>query len=165
MLEVRRRDAAPASSRTSRFTLHAGEVLGLIGLLGAGRTELALALFGMTRLDGGEILARRRAGAHSARTRTPIAAGIAYVSEDRLSLGINLRQSIADNIAITVLDRLRDRLGLVAPERRHALAAALDRAAATSSAASVGAAGADPLGRQPAARRARQMARDRRRRC
>src|SRR5262249_35191019 len=38
------------------FTLHQGEVLGLIGLLGAGRTELALALFGMSRLDRGELL-------------------------------------------------------------------------------------------------------------
>ena len=38
------------------FTLHAGRDLGLVGLLGAGRTELALALFGMTRLERGEIL-------------------------------------------------------------------------------------------------------------
>ncbi len=44
------------------------------------------------------------------------------MSEDRLALGINLRQPVADNIAITVLDRLRDRLGMVAPARRHALA-------------------------------------------
>ena len=49
---------------------------------------------------------RRHAPGVIARTRTAIAAGIAYVSEDRLSLGVNLRQSIADNIAITVLDRL-----------------------------------------------------------
>ena len=63
---------------------HAGEILGLIGLLGAGRTELALALFGMTRLDGGEIAVDGSAGSRSPRTAAAIAAGIAYVSEDRL---------------------------------------------------------------------------------
>ena len=103
------------------FTLHDGEILGLIGLLGAGRTELALALFGMTRLDRGEIAVDGRR-LRSSSNRAAIAAGIAYVSEDRLSLGLNLRQSIADNIAITVLDGLRNRLGLVPFERRASLA-------------------------------------------
>ena len=99
------------ASRAGEFddvslTIHAGEIVGLIGLLGAGRTELALALFGMTRLDGGEISVDGSAGSASAPNQGGDRRGIAYVSEDRLSLGINLRQSIADNIAITVLDRL-----------------------------------------------------------
>jgi simple sugar transport system ATP-binding protein len=103
------------------FTLHRGEVLGLTGLLGAGRTELALALFGMSRLDSGQVLLegmpRRLWPNHAA-----IAAGLAYVSEDRLGLGVNLKQSIADNISVTVLDRLA-KIGFVAPRRRAALAA------------------------------------------
>ena len=41
------------------FTLHRGEVLGIVGLLGSGRTELALTLFGMSRAEGGRIAARR----------------------------------------------------------------------------------------------------------
>jgi simple sugar transport system ATP-binding protein len=104
------------------FTLHEGEVLGLTGLLGAGRTELALALFGMTRLDSGEV---RIDGDHAALSsnQDAIAAGIAYVSEDRLTLGLNLRQSIADNVSIAVLDRLQNRFGLVAPGRRESQAA------------------------------------------
>ena len=104
------------------FTLHAGEVLGLTGLLGAGRTELALSLFGMSRTESGEILVNEKP-IRLRSNRDAIAAGIAYVSEDRLSLGLNLRQSVADNIAITVLDELAGRAGLVAPERKRMLAA------------------------------------------
>jgi simple sugar transport system ATP-binding protein len=104
------------------FTLHEGEVLGLTGLLGAGRTELALALFGMTRLDSGEVRIDGDRAALSS-NQDAIAAGIAYVSEDRLTLGLNLRQSIADNVSIAVLDRLQNRFGLVAPGRRESQAA------------------------------------------
>ncbi len=103
------------------FVLHKGEILGLIGLLGAGRTELAFSLFGMTRLERGEILLNG-APLHLRSNQDAIVAGIAYVSEDRLSLGLNLRQSIADNVSISVLDRLSDASGLVAPRRRHELA-------------------------------------------
>ncbi len=103
------------------FTVHAGEVLGLTGLLGAGRTELALSLFGMTRLDRGELLLDG-APLRLRSNQDAIAAGIAYVSEDRLGLGLNLRQSIADNVALAVLGDLRDRAGLVTGARRAALA-------------------------------------------
>jgi len=104
------------------FLLHRGEILSIIGLLGAGRTELALALFGMTALERGEIVLDG-IPLHLRSNQDAVEAGIAYVSEDRLSLGLNLRQSIADNVAITVLDRLADALGLVAPGRRSRLAA------------------------------------------
>ena len=103
------------------FILRRGEILGLIGLLGAGRTELALALFGMSLLERGEILVDG-APLDLRSNQDAVRAGIAYVSEDRLSLGLNLKQSIADNVAITVLDRLADALGLVAPGRRSELA-------------------------------------------
>ena len=103
------------------FALRRGEILGLIGLLGAGRTELALALFGMSLLERGEILVDG-APLDLRSNQDAVRAGIAYVSEDRLSLGLNLKQSIADNVAITVLDRLADALGLVAPGRRSELA-------------------------------------------
>jgi len=103
------------------LTLHAGEVLGIIGLMGSGRTELAFSLFGMTQLDHGEM----RVNGDLLRFRSnqdAIRAGIAYVSEDRLLLGLNLRQSITDNTAITLLERLANRIGLVPASRRHALA-------------------------------------------
>jgi simple sugar transport system ATP-binding protein len=103
------------------FTLHQGEILGLIGLLGAGRTELALSLFGMAPLEHGEILVEGRPVKLNS-NRTAVAAGIAYVSEDRLSLGLNLRQSIADNVAITVLDKLARQWGLISPRERGRMA-------------------------------------------
>jgi simple sugar transport system ATP-binding protein len=103
------------------FVLQAGEILGLVGLLGAGRTELALALFGMTRLDRGQILIDGEELVLRS-NQEAVAAGIAYVSEDRLGLGLNLRQSIANNISITVLDRLAHTAGLIPPEARNRLA-------------------------------------------
>lgn len=120
VLEVR------AGGRSGEFTdisfaLHAGEVLGIIGLMGSGRTELALALFGMTQVDDGEILLDGKP-LRLRSNQDAIRAGIAYVSEDRLLLGLNLRQSIADNAAITMLDRLANSFGLVPPRRRNGLA-------------------------------------------
>lgn len=103
------------------FALHRGEILGLIGLLGAGRTELALSLFGMTQFESGEMLLDGK-HVHLRSNQTAVAAGIAYVPEDRLSLGLNLRQSIADNVSVSVLDRLSGILGLVPAARRSELA-------------------------------------------
>ncbi|MGI3900285.1 MAG: sugar ABC transporter ATP-binding protein [Janthinobacterium lividum] len=104
------------------FTLRRGEVLGITGLLGAGRTELALTLFGMTRPERGTIALDGKL-LHLASNRDAVKAGIAYVSEDRLSLGVILKQSIADNIALAVLQDLRKRFGLIPPPRRRRLAA------------------------------------------
>jgi len=94
------------------FTLRAGEVLGLTGLIGAGRTELCHTLFGMTRPDRGSItLAGRplRLGSN----RDAVAEGIAYVSEDRLALGLIQPQSIADNAVLSVLRRISGGFGLL----------------------------------------------------
>jgi simple sugar transport system ATP-binding protein len=103
------------------FVLHKGEVLGITGLLGAGRTELALSLFGMTRPDSGTIAVEGRRVSFAA-NRDAIACGIAYVSEDRLNLGLNMKQSIADNITLSVLRRLGGVLGLISPARRNQVA-------------------------------------------
>ena len=104
------------------FTLRRGEVLGITGLLGAGRTELALTLFGMTRPDAGTIALDGKV-LTLASNRDAVRAGIAYVSEDRLSLGVILKQSIADNVVLAVLKTLRGRSGLIPHGRRRTLAA------------------------------------------
>ncbi|MEK8027561.1 MAG: hypothetical protein RLY78_1954 [Pseudomonadota bacterium] len=99
-----------------------GEVVGLVGLLGAGRTELALSLFGMAPPDAGTVTLDGR----TLDLRSPqaaIDAGIAYVSEDRLSIGLNMRQSVQDNLVLAVLPRLSGLLGWLPPARRAALAA------------------------------------------
>ncbi|MBV8483522.1 MAG: sugar ABC transporter ATP-binding protein [Verrucomicrobia bacterium] len=89
-----------------------GEIVGLIGRLGAGRTELALSLFGMNPPDSGEIWVDGK----QVQLRTnqdAIRHKIAYVSEDRLSLGLVMPQTIADNAVVSVLDRLTGPLGLI----------------------------------------------------
>ncbi|GAB0117248.1 sugar ABC transporter ATP-binding protein [Acidisoma sp. 7E03] len=99
------------------FDIRQGEILGLIGLLGAGRTELALSLFGMRPADSGEIqLSGQPVSLRS--NRDAIEAGIAYVSEDRLSLGLVLEQPISSNIILSTLDRLTDATGLLRQDRR-----------------------------------------------
>jgi simple sugar transport system ATP-binding protein len=105
------------------LTVHAGEVVGLIGLLGSGRTELALSLFGMTRPDRGTI--RLRGGAIALRSnRDAIRHGIAYVPEDRLNFGLALDQSITTNILASTLGKLAGPLGLIEHRRRRDAAAA-----------------------------------------
>ena len=120
ILEVRRLARAGEYHDVS-LALRRGEVVGLIGLLGAGRTELALTLFGMRRPDAGEIVVEGR----TIRLRSnqdALRSGIAYVSEDRLNLGLNLKQSIEDNLTLAILNRLRGFLGLLSSRRRRAVA-------------------------------------------
>lgn len=99
------------------LVLRAGEITGLTGLIGAGRTELAHTLFGMTRADGGSItLNGKTLDLHS--NRDAIALGISYVSEDRLALGLIQPQSIADNTVIAVLPAISGANGLISrPEK------------------------------------------------
>lgn len=104
------------------FDVRAGEIVGLTGLLGAGRTELALGLFGMRRPDRGSI--RLNGETLVLRSnRDAMAAGIAYVPEDRQSLGLNLRQSVQDNLVLAMLPTLSGPLGWLPPARRAAEAA------------------------------------------
>lgn len=104
------------------FTIRSGEVVGLIGLLGAGRTELALTLFGMRRPDRGTITLDGQE-LNNASNREAIAAGIAYVSEDRLNLGLNIRQSVADNLVLSTLRDLTGRFGLISAARKRQVVA------------------------------------------
>jgi simple sugar transport system ATP-binding protein len=102
------------------FAIRKGEILGVTGRLGAGRTELALSSFGMTRPDAGSIsLDGRKLSLGS--NRDAIRAGIAYVSEDRLQLGLVQPQSIGDNTVATVLDDLLDPTHLISLKKRDGL--------------------------------------------
>lgn len=102
------------------LSIRKGEILGLTGRLGAGRTELALTLFGMSPANSGSI--RLNGETLSLRSnRQAIRAGIAYVSEDRLSLGLVQPQSIGDNTVAAVLDNLLGPAHLIDPARRGAL--------------------------------------------
>jgi ribose transport system ATP-binding protein len=90
--------------KSASFQLHAGEIVGLAGLVGAGRTEIARLIFGADRKTSGEI----KLEGHSLNISTPddaIKAGIAYVPEDRKDLGLFLEISSGENITMNVLER------------------------------------------------------------
>jgi simple sugar transport system ATP-binding protein len=97
------------------FCLRKGEILGITGLLGSGRTELALSLFGVLKpTDGQVLLSGKEIHLHS-----PIAAQrhhIGYVPEDRLTEGLFLNQPIAENITVSSMDRLSNKLSLISRE-------------------------------------------------
>jgi simple sugar transport system ATP-binding protein len=94
------------------FALHAGEILGITGLLGSGRTELALSLFGVRPADRG-VVKVNGVEVRVDSIKRAVAAGIAYVPEDRVSEGLFLSQSIARNMTVSVLRQLRGRAWLV----------------------------------------------------
>jgi ribose transport system ATP-binding protein len=124
--ELRLSRDSPAVS----FDLRAGEILGLFGLVGAGRTELIETLFGLRRVAGGALaIADDSAAASGERPFAPrsageaIAAGLALVPEDRKSQGLVAEMSVGDNLTLAVLARRpllawRDR----GAERRQAAA-------------------------------------------
>ena len=102
------------------LTVREGEIVGLTGRLGSGRTELALTLFGMTQPDRGAIRLNGKP-VHFASNRDAIRAGVGYVSEDRLTLGLIQPQSIEDNAVIAVLDSLLDPKPLISFKLRDSL--------------------------------------------
>jgi ribose transport system ATP-binding protein len=90
--------------------LRAGEVLGIAGLTGSGRTELVRALFGLDPPKGGEVRVRGRSrAASSARPHQRLAEGVGYLSEDRKGEGLAVRMSIADNVTLSRLGSLARR--------------------------------------------------------
>ncbi|WMY11781.1 sugar ABC transporter ATP-binding protein [Paraburkholderia phenoliruptrix] len=87
------------------FTLHRGEVIGIAGLLGSGRTEIARVLFGIDEMTRGEIVVRGK----PVKIKSPvdaIRAGMALVPESRAEEGLVGSHSVASNLSVTVLDDL-----------------------------------------------------------
>jgi rhamnose transport system ATP-binding protein len=108
------------------FDLHRGEVLGFAGLVGAGRTDVGLALFGIAPATFGSM----ELNGHRRTIRSPqeaIDAGVAYVSEDRRQLGLSLPMSIAANISLPSLKRYLTRFGLVRTGQERITAEAFRR--------------------------------------
>ncbi|GAA1534920.1 simple sugar transport system ATP-binding protein [Microbacterium ginsengiterrae] len=94
------------------LSLRPGEILGITGLLGSGRTELALALFGALKAETGEIRINGET-VHLNGVRSAIAHGIGYVPEDRLTEGLFLERSIGSNIVISEIDAFVSSLGVL----------------------------------------------------
>jgi ribose transport system ATP-binding protein len=108
------------------LTLRAGEILGIFGLVGAGRTEFLRVLFGLDPVAGGQVQLGERTGQ---RWDPPqrIAEGIGLLSEDRKREGLALLRSIADNVTYSWLKPYRRGWWLRLTQRRRAVAAWIQR--------------------------------------
>ena len=93
------------------FELWPGEIVGVTGLLGSGRTELALALYGMIPIESGHIYIDQQE-VEIKSIQDAITHGIGYVPEDRLTEGLFLEQSIGNNVVVRIIDHLRGKFGL-----------------------------------------------------
>jgi rhamnose transport system ATP-binding protein len=94
------------------FEVRAGEIVGLAGLVGAGRTEIAQAIFGIDRYDAGSVMVSGRPVKKGSPTAA-MAAGVGLVPEDRRQHGLVMGESIERNIVLASLSRVR-RHGLIA---------------------------------------------------
>ncbi len=111
LLEVRKL-RRKGESETASFNLRAGEILGVAGLMGAGRTELARAIFGADPIESGDIFIDGR----QVRIKTPIDAirqGIGYLSEDRKAFGLAVTMQVKDNITMAFMDEVTSRSGRI----------------------------------------------------
>ncbi|MFM0644621.1 sugar ABC transporter ATP-binding protein [Paraburkholderia bryophila] len=102
-LQVKHLNAGPLVRDVS-FTLHNGEILGFAGLMGAGRTEVARAVFGADPIESGEIVVRGK----RVTIRQPsdaVAHGIGYLSEDRKRYGLATGMDVESNIVMSNLDK------------------------------------------------------------
>ncbi len=121
VLETRSLGCRASGVHAASLQVRAGEIVGLAGLVGAGRTELARVLFGLTPADSGELLVRGRpvtidSPAHA------VSLGIGYVPEDRRRHGVILEMSVASNVTLATLEAI-SRFGFLDFRRERATAA------------------------------------------
>ena len=95
-----------------------GDILGITGLIGSGRTELALSLFGLNPPDSGQIILEGRP-VEIKSAEDAMQLGVGYLPEDRLVLGLYAEKSIGSNIVVTVVEKLLNRLKLISGEKRR----------------------------------------------
>jgi ribose transport system ATP-binding protein len=109
--------------REASFNLRRGEVLGVFGLMGSGRTEMVRALFGLSRPAAGRIGIGTRALPLAASPAERLAGGVGYLSEDRKGEGLALPLSVADNVTLTRFSSC-SRCGVLDPALQREQAAA-----------------------------------------
>jgi len=106
--------------------LYSGEILGVIGALGSGRTELALSIFGLNNPDTGEIFFNgKKVSINSPRDAMKL--GISYLPEDRLEQALFIDKEISENLVVTFLQRIFSKLGFLEKKRTNNLAKELSR--------------------------------------
>jgi ribose transport system ATP-binding protein len=116
VLQVRELRRTPGSQPIS-FELRRGEILGIAGMVGTGRTEIVRALFGVDPRAGGSVR-REDKGLEIRNPTEAIAAGMGFLTEDRQRTGLALSLSVAHNVSVAGLDRLGRVFLNLARERR-----------------------------------------------
>ncbi|CAB4595716.1 unannotated protein [freshwater metagenome] len=120
LLEVKDLSKENAFSKIS-LTIHSGEIVGLTGLEGCGKHELVQALFGLQKASGGTA----NFGGSSKvaqRPREAISRGMGYLSQDRRGESVFEQFNVADNLTMTVLDRLQNKWGFQFPSKAEKVA-------------------------------------------
>ncbi|MBI1173465.1 ATP-binding cassette domain-containing protein [bacterium] len=112
--------ASNLGHRDIDLTIRPGEILGLYGLVGAGRSELAKAILGLARQTGGEVRVAGRPVQITSVAEALHTHGIGYVSEDRKAEGLILMHSVLNNSGITIWTRLAGKLGFLRDRRVEA---------------------------------------------
>jgi simple sugar transport system ATP-binding protein len=100
------------------FQIKSGEIVGITGIIGSGRTELALSLFGLNKADTGQIYIDGK----QVKIRFPqdaIEHGLSYLPEDRLNQGLFIKQPIGNNIVVTILKKLLNKLNLIENNKKY----------------------------------------------
>ena len=100
------------------FKLHQGEILGIVGMIGSGRTELAFSLFGMNPPNHGQILLEGKQ-VHFKSNESAIEAGIGYVPEDRIDQGLIMEQTIKNNVTVTIFEKLLNHLKMIDQKKQQ----------------------------------------------
>jgi ribose transport system ATP-binding protein len=119
--------ATTLGHRDLSFTLNKGEILGLYGLVGAGRTELARTLIGDAQVTAGELRLNGAPVSIDSVSQALRTFRIGYISEDRKGEGLILAHPVRSNIAITVWRRILSRLGLLLQRSEREIAGPLAR--------------------------------------
>lgn len=106
--------------RNISFSVLPGEIVGITGLLGSGRTELAMSIFGMNPIDSGKIFLNGEEIKLNS-VKKAVNSGIAYVPENRLVQGLVMEQAVAKNTVITIIDRLLKRNRMIDHQRKNGM--------------------------------------------
>jgi len=120
LLEVNGLSKENAFSKIS-FEIHSGEILGLTGLEGCGKHEVVQTLFGLQRASSGTATYGGSSN-NAQRPREAISRGMGYLSQDRRGESIFEQFNVADNLTITVLDRLQNKWGVQFPSKAEKVA-------------------------------------------
>lgn len=94
------------------FEVHAGEVIGMFGLKGSGRSDVAMAIFGAIPLDEGKIIIKNREEKFKS-PKDAINSGVGFLSEDRKTLGLFLGLSVKNNISISNMSEISNKRGVI----------------------------------------------------